>query len=502
MSSETIKVITPTNTIVVKSRGKQGIQGIPAADVTWSTLAGKPPETNDLTTQTLLNAGIVESKGYTDAQILASLVSVIKSKGGIDCSTNPNYPAAAVNDLYYVTVAGKIGGAAGEAVEIGDTVICLITNTGGDQATVGGLFLILQTNTPGLSTVGTNLATLATPTANLITRINSDGSVTLTDDLDLNSVTFKETPTGAISLRNLRWDSNLETLAVQLDADTVHHLGRNTQIRGVNKTGSTIPKGSVVSITGAQGQRPTLVLTDGLSETLVENAIGVTNNQILNNAEGFVTTFGYLDGLDLSAFTDGDLLYLDGATPGALTNVAPTFPAYNLRVGLVINAGGGTSGTAGVRIDAPHSIGNLHNVTIATPLAKQVLIYDGTKWENAGITESIQVAASDETTPIEIGTEKVTFRLPYACTLLSVRASLTTAQATGVIITADVNLNGTSVLGTKLTLDNTEKTSVTANVAPTLVTTALPDDGEITLDIDQVGDGTAAGLKVTLIISK
>jgi hypothetical protein len=111
----------------------------------------------------------------------------------------------------------------------------------------------------------------------------------------------------------------------------------------------------------------------------------------------------------------------------------------------------------------------------------------------------IQAAASDETTALTAGTNKVTFRLPVAFTLTAVRASLTTAQASGSIFTVDINQSGSSVLGTKLTIDNTEKTSVTAATPATITTSALTDDAEITIDIDQIGDGTATGLKITLI---
>ena len=113
--------------------------------------------------------------------------------------------------------------------------------------------------------------------------------------------------------------------------------------------------------------------------------------------------------------------------------------------------------------------------------------------------QSIVVAASDETTALATGTAKVTFRMPYAFTLTSVRASLTTAQSSGSIFTVDINEGGTSILSTKLTIDNTEKTSTTATTAAVISDTALADDAEITVDIDQIGDGTAKGLKVVLI---
>jgi len=113
--------------------------------------------------------------------------------------------------------------------------------------------------------------------------------------------------------------------------------------------------------------------------------------------------------------------------------------------------------------------------------------------------ESFIIGASDETTALTAGTTKVTFRMPYAFTLTAVRASLTTAQASGSIFTVDINEGGTTILSTKLTIDNTEKTSTTAATAPVISDTSLADDAEITVDIDQVGDGTAKGLKVTLI---
>ena len=120
----------------------------------------------------------------------------------------------------------------------------------------------------------------------------------------------------------------------------------------------------------------------------------------------------------------------------------------------------------------------------------------------ANPTESIIVAVSDETTALTAGTGKLTFRMPYAFTLSSVKASLTTAQVGGAIFTVNIKEAGVSILSTKLTLDNTEKTSVTAATPAVISDPALAADAEMTIDIDQIGDGTAKGLKVTLIGAK
>lgn len=117
----------------------------------------------------------------------------------------------------------------------------------------------------------------------------------------------------------------------------------------------------------------------------------------------------------------------------------------------------------------------------------------------SGGTQCIPIACSDETTALTAGSAKVTFRMPYAFTLSAVRASLTTAQASGSILTVDINEGAASILSTKLTIDNTEKSSTTAVAAAVISDSALANDAEITIDIDQVGDGTAKGLKVYLI---
>ena len=116
-----------------------------------------------------------------------------------------------------------------------------------------------------------------------------------------------------------------------------------------------------------------------------------------------------------------------------------------------------------------------------------------------GTVTAIPIACSDESTPLTAGPAKVTFRMPFAMSLSAVRASLTTAQASGSILTVDINAGGASILSTKLTIDNTEKTSTTAATAAVISSAALADDAEITIDVDQVGSGSAKGLKVYLI---
>lgn len=109
----------------------------------------------------------------------------------------------------------------------------------------------------------------------------------------------------------------------------------------------------------------------------------------------------------------------------------------------------------------------------------------------------IQMSCSDLTTELVAATSVAYCRAPRAFTLSAVRASLLTASNSGVV-TIDINVSGSTILSTKLTIDANEKTSVTAATAAVISSTTIADDAEITVDID--GDGTAAaGLIVTLL---
>jgi hypothetical protein len=121
-------------------------------------------------------------KTYVDGYLDAN--NAFQYKGVLDCSTNPNYPAASAGWAYKVSVAGKIGGASGLAVEIGDTLVCLVDATAaGTQVAVGANWIILQTNIDG-AMVGPASSTAGTiPTFSGTTgKIVADSGVAVSTD--------------------------------------------------------------------------------------------------------------------------------------------------------------------------------------------------------------------------------------------------------------------------------------------------------------------------------
>lgn len=134
-------------------------------------------------------------KAYVDAAVATADAFTIK--GGIDCSLNPDYPAADAGDAYRVTVAGKIGGASGIVVQSGDLIICFVDATAsGSQAVVGNDWIVEQTNLEAASETVPGYVELATSTE---TQTGTDNTRAVTPS-GLQSKIATETAKGIIEL--------------------------------------------------------------------------------------------------------------------------------------------------------------------------------------------------------------------------------------------------------------------------------------------------------------
>lgn len=157
------------------------------------------------------------------------------------------------------------------------------------------------------------------------------------------------------------------------------------------------------------------------------------------------------------------------------------------------------NGSNRIRVIAPSSCSD--RTQTLRDAAGTVALTDG-----IGMPCELVIACSDEATDLSTGTAKVTFRMPYAMTLnagnAGVRASVNTAP-TGATIIVDINEDSgggsATILSTKLSIDASEKTSLSAATPAVISDTALAEDAEITIDIDQVGSTIPGkGLKVIL----
>lgn len=125
--------------------------GTSSFDGAFSSLTGTPT--------TISGFGITNA--YTKTEVDNLIAGLLDFKGNLDCSTNPNYPSASKGDAYYCSVAGKVGGASGTSVDVGDTIVASADNAGGTQASVGTSWFVLEHNLAGALVASNNLSDLA-----------------------------------------------------------------------------------------------------------------------------------------------------------------------------------------------------------------------------------------------------------------------------------------------------------------------------------------------------
>ncbi len=280
-------------------------------------------------------------------------------------------------------------------------------------------------------------------------------------------------------------DNNVVSLAKMATMATDSILGRATAGTGNVEALTALPFAYTGDVTRPADSNVTTISNNAV--TLAQMATMATDSFLGRDTAGT----GNVE--VLSVATAKTLLNLSGTNTGDETTTT---------AGALIN--GATSKTTPVDADyiglmdsAASNI--LKKLSWANLKATLVTYFNTLYITRAEEPVLIQVACSDLTTVITAGTSKAYFRCPYAFTLVAVRASLLTGQTGGSLFTVDINDNGSSILSTKITIDNNETTSTTAATAPVISSSSMGDDRIITIDVDTVGTGSPVGLIVTLI---
>lgn len=151
-------------------------------------------------------------KTYIDLAV----TGLLDFKGSTNASANPNYPAASKGDAYVVSAAGKIGGASGKSVDIGDVYVASADNAGGTEASVGTSWFVLEHNLVGALLSANNLSDLASAS-------------TARTNLGLGALATESATTGSGNVVR----AGSPTLTGTLNAATATHSG-NVNITGTN----------------------------------------------------------------------------------------------------------------------------------------------------------------------------------------------------------------------------------------------------------------------------
>jgi hypothetical protein len=199
-------------------------------------------------------------------------------------------------------------------------------------------------------------------------------------------VTFDTTPTTATgAVGEISWDDGNGTASMVLKGgNTTLAIGEQEYVRVYNDSGTTLTKGQVVYISGAQGNRVAVKLAQADSELTSRGTLGFASETITAGAEGFIIHSGPLYKLNTDGLTQGQPLYLSATTPGAYTTTAPTSPNHLVILGWVERVST-TVGSIFVKIDNGYELGELHDVQISSVQNNNVLKYVGanSRWENS-----------------------------------------------------------------------------------------------------------------------
>lgn len=161
---------------------------------------------------------------------------------------------------------------------------------------------------------------------------------------DVNKVNLSTDTSLVASAGQITWNPNERTADIGLDNNVVLQVGQETVALVRNGTASSIPDGTVVMLTGSIGNSGRLVVApyDGVADASL--ILGIATETIASNADGFVTSYGKIRGIDTSMLSDGDVLYTNGS------GLATTPPAgLNMKIAAVVHSH--TNGTLMVRVN-------------------------------------------------------------------------------------------------------------------------------------------------------
>jgi hypothetical protein len=156
----------------------------------------------------------------------------------------------------------------------------------------------------------------------------------------------------------------------------------------MNQTGTTIPKGSVVYVSGANGTNMLISLSDADSDATSSKTMGITEAAIANGAEGFVVTEGLLAGLNTNSATAGQSVWLSSTAGQFVYGAPPAEPAHSVYLGVVTRVQT-NNGEIFVHVQNGYELDELHDVFVGSATTGQVLKKSATGWVNSAITGAL-----------------------------------------------------------------------------------------------------------------
>lgn len=154
-----------------------------------------------------------------------------------------------------------------------------------------------------------------------------------------------------------------------------------------NDAGVILTNGKVVSFStsGTNSNAPSVRLANNKADSTSANTIGFVSGTIAVNDTGWVILSGHIDKLNTSAFSNGDIIYLDSIS-GQWTKSKPKAPYHMVYLGVIVKSNAG-NGSIFVKCQNGYEADEIHDFQITSPTNNQILVYSDTQkvWKNRSI---------------------------------------------------------------------------------------------------------------------
>jgi hypothetical protein len=161
-----------------------------------------------------------------------------------------------------------------------------------------------------------------------------------------------------------------------------------------NDAGVQLTNGKVVylSSSGTSSDAPSIKLANNKGDSSSANTFGFVSGTIAVNDTGWVVLSGKIEKLNTSAFSNGDIIYLDSVS-GQWTKTKPSAPLHQVYLGVVIKANAG-NGSIFVKCQNGYELDEIHDVQISGKVNNQILVYSDTQkvWKNRSVYSVIDTS--------------------------------------------------------------------------------------------------------------
>lgn len=176
----------------------------------------------------------------------------------------------------------------------------------------------------------------------------------------------------------LYYDATSKALAVKNDeADVTLQVGQENWVRVYNNSGGTISNGEVVYVSGKEDVEDRLTVAKAQADAdITSKVLGFATHDIETATFGYVTQFGYINGVNTASFADGASVWLSPTTAGAITDTAPESPDNIVFLGYIVDSAvsgnifittlGNTSGSGVLISDATEIVQNARKGSAGT----------------------------------------------------------------------------------------------------------------------------------------